>query len=290
MGTLYLVGTPIGNLEDISLRALRTLREVPLVAAEDTRRTGRLLAHYEIRTPLTSYHEHSTQKKLGALLTHLESSDLALVSDAGMPGLSDPGFELIREAIARGYPIVPIPGPSAIVNALVISGLPTAGFVYLGFLPRHRATRRKLLESVARERRTLVAYESPRRLVKTLEDIQSALGERALAVARELTKLHEQVLRGTPAELLRHFRRHGVKGEITLVVGGATDQESRLWGENEVSTAVAERLAAGEGPAAAAKAIAELSGHPRRDVYQLAVKHQDRGRPNRTPSEPGCAG
>ena len=290
MGTLYLVGTPIGNLEDISLRALRTLREVPLVAAEDTRRTGRLLAHYEIRTPLTSYHEHSTLKKLGTLLTHLESGDLALVSDAGMPGLSDPGFELIREAIARGYPIVPIPGPSAIVNALVISGLPTAGFVYLGFLPRHRATRRKLLESVARERRTLVAYESPRRLVKTLEDIQSALGERALAVARELTKLHEQVLRGTPAELLRHFRRHGVKGEITLVVGGATDQESRLWGENEVSTAVAERLAAGEGPAAAAKAIAELSGHPRRDVYQLAVKHQDRGRPNRTPSEPGCAG
>ena len=290
MGTLYLVGTPIGNLEDISLRALRTLGEVPLVAAEDTRRTGRLLAHYEIRTPLTSYHEHSTLKKLGALLTHLESSDLALVSDAGMPGLSDPGFELIREAIARGYPIVPIPGPSAIVNALVVSGLPTAGFVYLGFLPRHRATRRKLLESVARERRTLVAYESPRRLVKTLEDIQSALGERPLAVARELTKLHEQVLRGTPAELLRHFRRQGVKGEITLVVGGATDQESRLWGKDEVTTAVAERLAAGEGPAAAAKAIAELSGHPRRAVYQLAVKHQDRGRSTRTPSEPGCAG
>jgi len=290
MGTLYLVGTPIGNLEDISLRALRTLGEVPLVAAEDTRRTGRLLAHYEIRTPLTSYHEHSTLKKLGTLLTHLESGDLALVSDAGMPGLSDPGFELIREAIARGYPIVPIPGPSAIVNALVISGLPTAGFVYLGFLPRHRATRRKLLESVARERRTLVAYESPRRLVETLEDIQSALGERPLAVARELTKLHEQVLRGTPAELLRQFRRQGVKGEITLVVGGATDQKSRLWGKDEVTTAVAERLAAGEGPAAAAKAIAELSGHPRRAVYQLAVKHQDRGRSNRTPSEPGCAG
>jgi 16S rRNA (cytidine1402-2'-O)-methyltransferase len=287
MGTLYLVGTPIGNLEDISLRALRTLREVPLVAAEDTRRTGRLLAHYEIRTPLTSYHEHSTLKKLGALLTHLESGDLALVSDAGMPGLSDPGFELIRDAIARGYPIVPIPGPSAIVNALVVSGLPTAAFVYLGFLPRRRAARRQLLESVDRETRTLIAYESPRRLVETLEDIQSTLGERPLAVARELTKLHEQVLRGTPAELLRHFSSQDVKGEITLVVGGATVQEPYLWGEGEVAAAVAERLAAGERPPAAAKAIAKLSGHARREVYQLAVKHQGRGCSSRTPPEPG---
>jgi len=269
-GTLYLVGTPIGNLEDISLRALRVLRQSPLIAAEDTRVTGRLLAHYEIQTPLTSYHEYNKLDKLDDLLAHLKDDDLALVSDAGMPGLSDPGYELVCAAIDHKIPVVPIPGPSAVVNALVVSGLPTDEFVYLGFLPRRPAARRQLLASLAQERRTLVAYESPRRLVGTLEEIQRTLGERPVVVARELTKLYEETLRGTPAELLAHFAERPPKGEITLVLGGAADREP--WTDVEVSVAVAERLAAGTSPTETAKEGGKLSGRPRRQVYQLAIK------------------
>ena len=270
MGTLYLVGTPIGNLEDISLRALRVLREVPLIAAEDTRVTGRLLARHEIDTPLVSYHEHSKLKKLESLLAHLQSADLALVSDAGMPGLSDPGYELIRAAIEQGVPVVPIPGPSAVINALVVSGLPTDGFVYLGFLPRRAAARRQLLEEIRDEQRTLVAFEAPHRLTDTLQDIERCLGERPLAVARELTKLHEEVRRGKPDELLRHFAEHPPRGEITLVIGGQTDQEP--WDDSRVRAALADRMAAGDSPSAAAKRIAGLSGRSRREIYHLAIK------------------
>jgi 16S rRNA (cytidine1402-2'-O)-methyltransferase len=270
MGTLYLVGTPIGNLEDVSLRALRVLREVPLIAAEDTRVTARLLAHHQIETPLTSYHEHSKLGKMESLLTHLQSADLALVSDAGMPGLSDPGYELIRAAIEQGVPIVPVPGPSALINALVVSGLPTDGFVYLGFLPRRAAARLQLLEEVRDEKRTLVAFEAPHRLIDTLKDIERSLGERPLAVARELTKLHEEVRRGKPSELLGHLAENPPRGEITLVIGGKTDPEP--WDDTRVAAALAERLAAGDSPSKAAKTIARLSGRSRREIYQLAIK------------------
>jgi 16S rRNA (cytidine1402-2'-O)-methyltransferase len=270
MGTLYLVGTPIGNLEDISLRALRVLREVPLIAAEDTRVTGRLLAHHQIETALVSYHEHSKLSKLESLLAHLQSADLALVSDAGMPGLSDPGYELIRAAIEQGVPVVPVPGPSALINALVVSGLPTDGFVYLGFLPRRAAARRQLLAEVRDEKRTLIAFEAPHRLVDTLKDIECTLGERPLAVARELTKLHEEVRRGKPAELLDHFAANPPRGEITLVIGGKADQEP--WDDVRVAAALAQRVAAGDSPTAAAKTIARLSGRSRREIYHLAIK------------------
>jgi 16S rRNA (cytidine1402-2'-O)-methyltransferase len=269
MGTLYLVGTPIGNLQDITLRALRTLREVSLIAAEDTRLTGRLLARYEIQTPLVSYHEHNKLEKLEVLLAHLEGEDLALVSDAGMPGLSDPGFELVRAAITRGVTVVPIPGPSAVVSALVVSGLPTDRFIYLGFLPRRPTARRQLLQDLAQERQTLVAFESPHRLLDALKDIEGIMGERPVVVARELTKLHEEIVRGKPADLLDHFTEHRPRGEITLVIGGS---ELPRWDDEQVATAIARELASGSSPAAAAKAIAKLSGRSRRELYKLATK------------------
>jgi len=207
VGTLYVVGTPIGNLEDVSLRALRVLSEVDLIAAEDTRRTRKFLTRYEINTPLTSYHEHNKLTKLDELVSTLQQKDVALVSEAGMPGLSDPGYELIEAAIARGIPVVPVPGPSALITALVVSGLPTDSFLFLGFLPRRRKQRRQLLASVARERRTLVAFEAPHRLRASLADLKDVLGDRRIALARELTKMHEEVWRGSLSQALAHFER-----------------------------------------------------------------------------------
>lgn len=269
MGTLYLVGTPIGNLEDISKRALRILQEVPLIAAEDTRVTGRLLARFEIDTPLTSYHEHNRRKKLPTLISHLEKNDLALVSDAGMPGLSDPGYDLVRAAVEAGFPIVPIPGPSAVVSALVVSGLPTDQFLFLGFLPRKTAARRETLEELVNERRTVVVFEAPHRLVETLKIIQ-VLGSRPLAVARELTKMHEEVRRGTAADLLDHFMGNPPKGEITLVIGGGKEKKPASWDDQKVLEAIQNRIAAGDSPTEAAKAIAAASGRSRRGIYRLA--------------------
>ncbi|RLC73215.1 MAG: 16S rRNA (cytidine(1402)-2'-O)-methyltransferase [Chloroflexi bacterium] len=218
MPTLYIVATPIGNLEDVTLRALEVLRQVELIAAEDTRRTKHLLSKYEIKTPVTSYHEHNKRTKLPRLLQHLEQKDLALVSEAGMPGISDPGYELIAAAIERGFRVVPIPGPSAITTALAASGLPTRQFIYLGFLPRKRGERRKLLQQLSEEQRTLVAFESPYRLRAALEDLRDVLGERRLAIGRELTKLHEEIFYGTPSEALEHFSQP--RGEFTLVIEG----------------------------------------------------------------------
>ncbi len=220
MGTLYIVGTPIGNLEDITLRALRVLREVTLIAAEDTRVTRTLLAAHDIRTPLTSYHEFSGPDKVRRLVKRLADSDVALVSDAGMPGLSDPGFPLIRAAIVAGVPVVPVPGPSAILTALVASGLPMHAFCYLGFLPRKGGERRRVLATLADASHSVVAFESPHRVVATLEDVVRVLGsDRPLAAGRELTKKFEEVARGTAAELAEHFARRAPRGEFTLVIG-----------------------------------------------------------------------
>lgn len=272
MGTLYVVGTPIGNLEDISLRALRVLRQVDLIAAEDTRTTRKLLAHYDIETPLTSYWEHSRMTKLDALLEALREKDVALVSEAGMPGLSDPGYELIRAAIERGVPVVPIPGPSALTAALVVSGLPTDSFLYLGFLPRQDGERRQLLASVAHERRTLVAFEAPHRLLASLADLKEVVGERRIAVARELTKVHEEVWRGSIGEALAHFEEKGPRGEFTLIIEGA--QEEPPWDAGRVKEALEELMAEGMGKKEAIKAVANLARWPKREVYKVALKSQ----------------
>jgi len=220
---LYVIATPIGNLEDISLRALRLLREVKLIAAEDTRTTRRLLTAYDIRTPLTSYHEHSKRAKLDYLLDYLEKEDLALVSEAGMPGLSDPGYELIVAAIGRGISVVPIPGASAVITALVVSGLPTDQFVYVGFLPRRKGQRQRLLNSIAEERRTIVAFETRHRLTEVLNEIEEILGDRRLCVCRELTKVHEEIFRGRMSQAGEHFAEP--RGEFSLVIEGKT----RAW-------------------------------------------------------------
>ena len=223
MAILYVVATPIGNLEDISLRALRVLREVKLIAAEDTRKTRRLLNAYNIETPLTSYHEHSKRAKLDYLLGYLEKEDLALVSEAGMPGLSDPGYDLIVAAIERGISVVSVPGPSAVITALVVSGLPTDQFVYVGFLPRRKGQRQRLLSSIADEARTIVAFEAPHRVREALTDIEEILGDRRVSVCRELTKVHEEVFRGRMSQAREHFAEP--RGEFSLVIEG----KSRAW-------------------------------------------------------------
>jgi len=274
MPTLYVVATPIGNLEDITLRALRVLREVALIAAEDTRTAHKLLARHDIHTPLTSFFEHSRLQKLDYLLQTLAEQDVALISEAGMPGLSDPGYELIRAAIERGIPVVPIPGPSAITTALAVSGLPSDQFVYLGFLPRRPAERRRLLSAVAAEPRTLVAFEAPHRLLACLADIASILGEqRRLAVCRELTKAFEEVRRETAAEALAHFRTMAPRGEFTLVIEGATavSQAASLSpGDTaQVRERVASLVAAGLPRREALRQVARETGLPRRDIYRL---------------------
>ncbi|HYF61588.1 MAG TPA: 16S rRNA (cytidine(1402)-2'-O)-methyltransferase, partial [Herpetosiphonaceae bacterium] len=222
MGTLYLVATPIGNLEDISARALRILREAALIAAEDTRHTRKLLSRYEIEARVIAYHEHNKLARLDAILLPLANGeDVALVSDAGTPAISDPGYELVQAVIGAGFPVVPVPGPCAAVAGLVGSGLPTDRFLYLGFPPRRSGERQAWLGEVGAIAATLVIYESPHRLADTLEDALAVLGNRPAAVARELTKLHEQFVRGTLRELLEHFGAGEVRGEIVLLIGGA---------------------------------------------------------------------
>ncbi len=273
MGTLYLVGTPIGNLEDITLRALRILKEVALIAAEDTRRACILTRRYEIETPITSYFEGNKLTKLETVLGALDTGDVALISEAGMPGLSDPGYELIRAAIERGYPVTSVPGPSAPVTALVVSGLPSDSFLYLGFLSRRRGERRKLLAKVAQEQRTLVVFEAPHRLRASLADIEAVLGDRPLAVCRELTKLHEEVWRGVVSEARAHFDEVKPRGEFTLVIGGAMEECER-WGGDRVRIALEELLAQGVSRPAAARRVAAASGWSRAEVYTLGLRDE----------------
>ena len=271
MGILYLVSTPIGNLEDITLRALRILQEVSLIAAEDTRRARILARRYEIDTPITSYFEGNRLAKLETVLGALDAGDVALISDAGMPGLSDPGYELILAAIERGLPVVPIPGPSAPVTALVVSGLPSDTFLYLGFLPRRRRQRCRFLAEVASERHTLVAFEAPHRLRESLADIEDVLGDRPLAVCRELTKLHEEVWRGSVAGARAYFHEVDPRGEFTLVIGGAPEECER-WSEEQVREVLDDWLAQGSTRPAAARRVAAVSGWSRADVYGLGLR------------------
>lgn len=280
MGTLYLVATPIGNLEDITLRAARVLDEVSLIAAEDTRSARKLLTHLNIHKPLTSYYEHNEIAKLDQILAALAQGDVAVVSEAGMPGLSDPGEVLVRAAIAKGIRVIPIPGATSVITALVASGLPTDQFLYLGFLPREKRPRRAFLEKVVNEHRTLVLFESPHRLVEALADIEMILGDRRICCARELTKLHEEFLRERVSTVRSHFEQTLPRGEFTLVIEGAqvdkmsSDQES--WSEARVKRRVAELMRAGAPRTDAVKRVANESGRERRLVYKIALK--DKGR------------
>lgn len=270
MFTLFLVGTPIGNLEDITLRALRVLREVSLIAAEDTRTTGRLLKHYEINTPLISFHEYSDEGRVAELVQKLEQGDVALVSDAGMPGLSDPGYRLVQAALQAGVHVSPIPGPSAVVAALVSSGLPSDSFLFLGFLPRQQKARREALARVAEQTMTLVAFEAPHRLLDFLEDVVEVLGDRQVVVARELTKLYEEIWRSPAREAIAHFGESEVRGEITVVIAGVSPEEL-VWDEAAVRQAMDEQLAQGVRRKEAAALVAERAGWRARDVYDLSI-------------------
>ena len=284
MGTLYLVATPIGNLEDITLRALRILREVSLIAAEDTRHTRKLLTHFEIATPMTSYHEHSGPARTDAVVAALTTGDVALVSDAGTPLLSDPGQALVRAALAAGHAVVPIPGPSAAIAALVASGLPTDQFTFLGFLPRKSSVRRALLARFAQAPETLILYEAPHRLLACLDDLLAALGDRQATLARELTKVHEEFRRGR-LSALRAGYGHGdaPRGEFTIVISGAepsVDRETEEALERRAVERIQTLLAGGVSVREAATQVAQELGLPRRRVYRLALEVSARNAPS----------
>lgn len=271
MGTLYIVPTPIGNLEDITLRALRILREVALIAAEDTRTSRVLLSHYDIATPMTSYHEHNKLAKLETIYAALDTGDVALISDAGTPGVSDPGYELIRGAIERGVAVVPLPGASAVITALVGSGMPSDAFVYIGFLPKRDKARRELLTALADETRTIIAYENPYRTGDTLRDVADIMGEsRPVCVARELSKMFEEFYRETASNAAARYADEAPRGEITLVIGGA-DVSTSVWDEGQVRDELGRLLDDGHKLNKAAKLIAERSGWKKRDVYALGA-------------------
>lgn len=267
MPTLYIVATPIGNLEDVSLRALRILGQVALIAAEDTRKTRRLLSAYGIKTRFTSYHEHNKMAKLPYLLGRLESEDVALVSEAGMPGISDPGYELVVAATQRGISIVPIPGPSVLVTALAVSGLPTDQFVYVGFLPRRKGQRRRFLQQIAEEERTIVAFEAPHRVVGALEDILDVLGDRRIAVCRELTKIHEEVFRGVISAACDHFLEP--RGEFTLVIEGKCGKRQPTTDLERELRALFER---GFSAKEAVSRVAKATGASKNELYKLWLR------------------
>ena len=269
MPTLYIVSTPIGNLEDITLRALRVLGEVGLIAAEDTRVTRRLLTRYDIDTPLTSYHEHNKLAKIPDLLAKLEGIDIALVSDAGTPGVNDPGQELVMAAASTGHDVIGIPGASAITTAIAVSGIAMEGFVYLGFLPRNAGERQRLLKSVISERRSLVLFETPHRLKATLKDAQAVLGDRELAVCRELTKLYEETYRGTISEASEHF--DNPRGEFTLMISGATSDDEnapKIDARPLLEELHRQRVSARD----AVAQISEATGLGRRELYRIWVE------------------
>ena len=269
MGTLYLVATPIGNLEDMSPRALRILHEASLIAAEDTRHTGQLLKHFEIVTPLTSYFEHNKIGKLDFILDKLSSGDVALVSDAGTPAINDPGYELVRAALASGSDVVPVPGPSAPVAALSVSGLPTDSFLYLGYLPHKKTERRKFVSHVSNVTYTLIFLESPHRIVESLEDLLSVLGDRRICVAREMTKMFEEYWRGTLSGAVEYFKSKEVRGEFTLVVEGKRKEEREVWTEAELLKAVKKESKGEKSAKQISAELSERSGWNKKDVYRI---------------------
>jgi 16S rRNA (cytidine1402-2'-O)-methyltransferase len=273
-GTLYVVATPIGNLEDITLRAIRIMKEVRLIAAEDTRHTRILLDKYQIPTPLTSLYDQNEKKKSGLLLARLQKGeDVAYVSDAGTPGISDPGFILVRKAISLGIRVVPVPGSSALIAALSVSGLPMDSFVFLGFLPAKQARRRQLLASLKQEERTLVFYESPHRLLSSLQDIDELLGEREIVVSREMTKIYEEFLRGPAGSLITGLGEGTIRGEVTLIVAGRSGGAPEYSDEELLHCYQRVRHAGGEELSVRdmADRIAQETGVSRRRIYRLLL-------------------
>ena len=266
MPNLYIVATPIGNLEDITIRAVRILSEVGLIAAEDTRITRRILQRYDINVPITSYHQHNQLSKLPVLLKTLKERDIALVSDAGMPGISDPGCELVQAAAKEGNNVITIPGPSAVTSAIGVSGIKSDRFLFLGFLPRRPKHRKKLLESLAHEEYSLVIFEAPHRILGTLVALENLLGERLISVCRELTKIHEEIFRGKISEALSHFVHP--RGEFTLVIEGANKTNPKAALNTDVAAMILQLKEDGYSAKDSIVEIAKVANIPRREAYR----------------------
>ncbi len=271
-GTLYVVGTPIGNLEDITFRAVRILQSVDLIAAEDTRHTGKLLQHFQIKAPQISYHDHNRNSRISELLEKLHQGQaIALVTDAGIPGISDPGYELVKACVEVGIQVVPIPGPTAAITALSAAGLPTEQFVFEGFLAAKAQQRRDHLEFLRPEPRTIIFYEAPHRLRQTLQDLADALGrQRQLVLARELTKLHEEFWRGSIGQAIAHYTEREPQGEYTLVVAGMPPEQPQL-SEAQIKAELQQLMAQGISRSQASRQLAQATSLPRRQLYQLAL-------------------
>lgn len=275
-GTLFLVGTPLGNLKDITLRALETLQNVDLIAAEDTRQTQKLLNHYQLKKPLTSYYEHNKQAKEPYLLAQLTAGqNIALVSDAGLPGISDPGEDLVKACHREKIAVRVIPGPTAFLAALLAAGLPSRSFTFIGFLPSQKKARVKLLQELKWETRTIIFYEAPHRLSQTLQEIREIWGERFACLARELTKIHEEYLRGTLSELLEYGQKHSLKGEITLLLTGAQTVEKKEIPPEEIMFCYFYLIKKGLTRQEALKETTALLGVARREVYNLLLQNKN---------------
>ncbi len=272
MGTLYVVGTPIGNLEDMTFRAVRILQLVDAIAAEDTRHTGKLLEHFQIKTPQVSYHEHNRNERLPELLSQLSAGKvIALVTDAGVPGISDPGYELVKACVEAGIQVVPIPGANAAITALSAAGLPTERFAFEGFLPASGKDRKMRLESLQAESRTLIFYEAPHRIRATLQDLAECLGkDRGIALGREITKLHEEFWRGSIEQAIAYYTQHEPKGEFTLIVAGA-ELEMPVLSEEALKDELQKIMDEGVSRSQASRQLAQLTKLPRRQLYQLAL-------------------
>lgn len=275
-GTLYVVGTPIGNLSDFSPRAVETLEQADFIAAEDTRVTLKLLNHFGIKKPMVSYFEHNKYQR-GEIICQriLEGETCALVSDAGMPAISDPGEMLVAQCAEKGIPVVVVPGPSAVVSALAVSGLPTGRFTFEGFLSTAKKSRREHLDEVRNEKRTMIFYEAPHKLPTTLEDMLAAWGDRRIAVVRELTKIHEEVRRTTLAEAARYYRENTPKGEFVLVIEGAKEQPEEEMSLEQAVELAWELIQQGHSASEAAKQVAQLSGKKKGELYRLLMEEKD---------------
>lgn len=272
-GTLYIVGTPIGNLEDTTFRAIKTLQEVDLIAAEDTRHTSKLLQHFQILTPQLSYHQHNEQSRIPELIEKLnQGKTIALVTDAGMPAISDPGYELVKVCVEANISVVPIPGVTASITALCASGLPTNKFIFIGFLPTKIKLREEQLEKLSNSLETVVLYESPYKLLQTLEDLAKMLGgNRKIVLARELTKLHEEFWRGTVGQAIIHYQNNQPKGEFTLVIAGA-EPELPVLSEDTIKQELQELFAQGISRSQASRQLSQKINLSRRKIYQIALK------------------
>lgn len=283
IGTLYLVATPIGNLEDITLRGLRILKEVDMIAAEDTRQTIKLLNHFEIRNTLVSYHEHNKKEKGSQLIDQLlEGKDIALVSDAGSPGISDPGEDLVRLAAENGISVTMVPGPAAVITGIVLSGLSTGRFCFEGFLPMNKRVRTERLQAIKEDVRTLVFYEAPHKLNHTLRDLRTVFGNRRIALARELTKRFEEIMRCTLDEAIARYEQETPKGEFVLIVDGADqksleDERINNWNEISLEDHVKRYTDSGLDRNTALKKVADDRGIRKRDVYNSLIEQKNKG-------------